>query len=222
MYASTRLVTRVDYGAGGPTSKRTQEEMQQGLEVTDKLGDISRAASKPALEALLLFKLIRTIRPTSCIEMGTCVGISTAYQAAALELNEQGGLVTLEGARPLAEVAGENLRQLGLKRVDVVIGRFQSTLPEVLKKVRPVDYVFIDGHHDECATIGYFEQILPSLSRTALLVFDDIAWSDEMKRAWGTISRDRRVGIAVDLEALGLCVIDPAIEGPRRFRIPFA
>jgi predicted O-methyltransferase YrrM len=219
MERSTAPITRVDYGAGLGDSRRTPEEMARGVEVTSALGDITRAASKPALWAGLLFRLIRELRPNSCVEMGTAVGISAAYQTAALELNERGKLVSLDGAPAVAEIARKNLQALGLKRVEVVVGNFRDTLPEVLRREQPIDYVFVDGHHDERATLDYFELLLPSLAKTSVLVFDDISWSDGMKRAWGSISRDPRVSLAVDLGAVGLCVVGPS---PHRlaFKIP--
>jgi predicted O-methyltransferase YrrM len=220
MDASTKQITRTDYGAGGRDAHRTEEEMRAGVETEDTLGHFSRMSSKPALWCCLLFKLIRTMHPASCVEMGTAVGISAAYQGAALRLNRHGALVTLEGATSLSDIARSNLQQLGLDTVEVVTGRFQDTLPSVLTNRQPVDFVFIDGHHDEHATLAYLEQILPFLADTALLVFDDIAWSEGMKRAWSRIAHDRRVGIAVDLGPLGLCVIDRSISAHRYVSIP--
>jgi predicted O-methyltransferase YrrM len=152
--------------------------------------------------------------------MGTAVGISTAYQTAALKLNGHGALVTLEGAASLADIARNNFQQLGLDAAEVVVGKFHDTLPMVLTDRRPVDYVLIDGDHDGQTTLGYFEQILPFLAETALLVFDDIAWSEGMKRAWTAIAGDKRVSVAVDLGNVGLCVIDNSIAGPRYFSVP--
>jgi predicted O-methyltransferase YrrM len=146
--------------------------------------------------------------------------MSAAYQGAALKLNGRGTLLTLEGDPSLADIARNNLEQLGLDTVEVVVGRFQNTLPDSLIKRRPVDYVFVDGHHDEQATLAYFQQILPCLSETALLVFDDVAWSGGMKRAWRAISSDRRIAVAVDLGGVGLCLVDRSIAGPRYFSIP--
>lgn len=110
--------------------------------------------------------------------MGACLGISGAYQAAALELNGAGKLCTMEGAPAFAQVAIGNWKSLGLsERVSVAIGPFHTTLAAVLATGRPVDFCFIDGHHDEAATMQYFEQVLPCLAPAALLVFDDIRWS---------------------------------------------
>jgi predicted O-methyltransferase YrrM len=216
---STKPITRKDFGAGDPNSNRTPEEMAAGVEVTDTIGQFSRMASKSPFWDLVLFKLIRAVRPRSCIEMGSAVGISGSYQAAALHLNGQGTLITLEGASSIAEIAGNNFKQLGLNNVEVVVGRFETTLTDVLAKQRPVDYVFIDGHHDEHATVDYLEQILPFCSEKALLVFDDISWSEGMKRAWDVIAKDSRIDLAVTLGPVGLCVIDRAIDECKHFSI---
>ena len=62
------------------------------------------------------------------LEMGTCVGISAAYQAAALNDNGAGRLVTLEGYAELAAEAQELWSNLGLSNVEVIVGRFAQTL----------------------------------------------------------------------------------------------
>ena len=51
----------------------------------------------------------------------------------------------------------------------------------------------IDGHHDEQATIAYFEKFIPYLSKNSIIVFDDISWSDGMRRAWNTIEKNEMV-----------------------------
>lgn len=220
MNATDKSIVRTDYGAGCPDSIRTQEEMRRGIEVTDTLSHICRVDSKSPFWCLLLFKLIRKVRPSSCIEMGTSVGISAAYQAAALRLNGHGNLITLEGSTSLADIAWNNFQQLGLDTVEVVVGRFQDKLTDVLTNRQPVDYLFIDGHHDEQATLAYFKQVLPFFADPGLIVFDDITWSKGMQRAWNKIARDRRVGVTVDFGPVGLCVLDSSIAGHKYFSIP--
>jgi predicted O-methyltransferase YrrM len=170
------------------------------------VGEVCRRRSKRPLWGRLLHELVRELSPASVLEMGTCVGISTAYQAAALELNHRGIMISLEGAPALAQLAAENLAALGLHRVRVRDGLFRDTLPAALSDLAPLDFAFIDGHHDEAATLAYFEQILPCLSPTATLVFDDIAWSEGMARAWDALQRDARAGATVDLSSVGICL----------------
>lgn len=204
--ASNRRVQRTDYGAGTPDSKRTQEEMQAGLLVTQTLGDFTRISSKSPFWCLFLFKLIRARRPNVCLELGTGVGISGAYQAAALEMNGQGKLTTIEGAPELARIARANFERLQLDAVDIVTGRFQDKLLGVLQNSKSINFVFIDGHHDSHATLSYFGQIQPFLTEKAIVVFDDVAWSSDMAEAWHTIARDDRVELALNLGVMGLCV----------------
>jgi predicted O-methyltransferase YrrM len=194
--------------------------MDRGIVVTRTVGEVCRGASKPYFWSLLLFKLIRKFRPCFCLELGTCLGISTSFQAAALKLNGMGKIVTLEGAKSLASLAERHFQALGLDNANIVIGRFQDTLGEVLNAYKSVDYVFIDGHHDEKATLAYYEQIKPFLSERALLVFDDISWSEGMKGAWKTIMADERVKISVDLRQIGVCIIDSRIDGRKNIMIP--
>jgi len=205
--ASSSEISIVDYGAGSSGLNLSREEMYQGRVVTRTIGEVCRTASKPQKWAFLLFKLIREFRPSICLELGTSLGISTAYQAAALELNHRGRIVTLEGAESLASLARENFTKLGLERVDVVVGRFQDNLGGVLRQQAPVDFAFIDGHHDEEATLAYFEQIAPFLAENAIVVFDDISWSKGMERAWNTIIGDKRVRVSIDLFSLGICIV---------------
>lgn len=208
LLASADPVTVVDYGAGGPGDTRTAEEMRRGRATQARVGDICRRASKPPFWARLLFALVREFRPRTAVELGTCLGVSAAYQGAAMQLNGNGGrLFTLEGADNLAALAVGNVAGLQLDNIEVVAGRFDLTLDRVLRTAGTLDYAFIDGHHDEHATVAYFHQLLPFLSPGALLVFDDITWSPGMVRAWEKVAADPRVRAAVSLRAVGLCVL---------------
>ncbi|MCL2651806.1 MAG: class I SAM-dependent methyltransferase [Candidatus Azobacteroides sp.] len=199
-------ITILDYGAGNPDSRRSEEEMTRGKASATTYGEISMG-SKPALWALLLFKLIRAMQPETAVELGTCIGISAAYQSAALQLNGKGSLITIEGSEAIAGLAKKNLESLNLQKVEIRCGTFKTVLPEIFAKTSTLDYVFVDGHHDEQATIAYFELLLPHLSPGALLVFDDISWSSGMRRAWEKIRKHSAISFSADLKMLGICQI---------------
>lgn len=204
--ASDESIEKVDYGAGTSCERRDRAEMARGVTVVESIGRITSVSSKKPPWALLLFRLVRECRPVSCVEMGTSVGISGAYQAAALALNGEGHLVTLEGAASVAAVAKRNFERLGLTNVRVETGRFQDTLTRTFADEQPVDYVFVDGHHDGSATVEYFETIVEYLSPEAILVIDDIAWSEGMRQAWTAISSSTSVRISIDLGLMGVCI----------------
>jgi len=215
--SSTEQVTLVDYGAGLPQTGLGNHKEREGKVIIKTIGDVCRTASKPYMWLFLLLKLIREFRPLVCLELGTCLGISASYQAAALKLNKSGRIVSLEGAESLARLAEGHFLNLGLDNVDVVVGLFQDTLKNVLEENRPIDYAFVDGHHQEEPTLAYFREILPFLSERSVVIFDDISWSEGMKRAWSTIKEHESVKVCVDLVYVGICIIDRTTEGKVSF-----
>jgi len=186
---------------------RSQEPLKvmgRGVDKETTIGDVCKRGSKSPVWALLLFVIVRVCKPRSCLEMGTSLGLSAAYIGSALKLNGRGKLITLEGAPAVASVARRNLENLGLTDVKVRVGLFNDTLGPTLKEFGPFDFVFIDGHHDEMATKEYFEHIRSHVSPEAVLVFDDINWSDGMRRAWRYIADSTTQ--AYDLRDVGIWI----------------
>src|SRR5947207_1405865 len=165
--------------------------------------------SIPPVWGPFLMRLVRELSPELCLELGTGVGISTAYQAAALDLNGAGRLITIDGSPEWAALAEQGLSALGLGRVQGEVGPIASTLPGALEDQPPVDYALVDAEHTEEATVGYFHSLLPYLSDGAVVVFDDIPWTSGMRRAWRAIARHPRVsGFA--LGRMGVAVMSTA------------
>lgn len=190
-------------------SEWTGEEADRDVFRTKPVSLLATSVSKPRRWGMLMLKLVRELQPEGCLELGSCIGISAAYQAAALELNGGSGrLVTLEADSNRARVAEANFAELGLEgRVELRLGRFQETLEPALAE-RRIDFAFIDGHHQEQPTLEYFERIAAQAPRPAVLLFDDVGERLEgMRRAWRTICADPRVSLAVEVRSLGICVL---------------
>ncbi len=220
LLASDAPIAVVDYGAGSSTERRTASEMRAGKRFETTVADVCRA-SKPADWARFLASLVLRLRPRSCLELGTCVGISASYLAAALRMAGDGGrLVTLEGSPGTAKLAGETLAGLGLTEASVTVGPFHETYRPALAAARPVDFLFNDGHHDHDALLGYFEESLEFLADDAVVAFDDISWSPGMRRAWNRIERDERVAATVDLRSIGIAVLSRGAARGARISIP--
>lgn len=178
--------------------------------------------SKPARWGRVLLNLTRALRPARALELGTCVGLSTAYQAAGLELAGGGGrITTLEADPRRVELALENLTRLELAGcVDAYPGRFQEALGPALERIEGLGFAFVDGNHRRKATLDYFARIAARLERGGVILFDDIRWSRGMERAWAEIAADPRVALAVDLHGLGACVLgQPATARSLRIRM---
>lgn len=220
IYKSQDRVRLVDYGAGLDREGLSKEEMEKGTTIKDRLGHVALTCSKSSFWSLLLFKIIRNNKPVSSLEFGTCVGISGAYQASALKLNGGGNLITMEGDPSLAKIASSHFQKMGLKNIEIIKGKFLDTLKQLFVKHDKFDYVFIDGHHDEKATVGYFNIVYPYLTTNVILVFDDISWSGGMKRAWSQIIEDDRIRLSINLRQIGICLIDSGIKEKENYNIP--
>ncbi|WP_420456436.1 class I SAM-dependent methyltransferase [Rubrivirga sp.] len=186
---SPATVEVVDYGAG---TRGDKPPVRRVAEV------YRRAATGPAW-GRFLFGLARGLRPRRVLELGTNLGVGAAHLAAALALNEaEGGpagrLVTLEGAPALAALAAGHLERLGHRvgddgRVRIGVGPFAETLPEVAAP-EAWDLVFVDGHHQADAALGYLDTIRPHLAGGALVVLDDVEPGRPVRRAYRAL-RDR-------------------------------
>jgi len=215
--ASTQEIHLENYGVARPDARSSD-----GSVSVTTVGETCRRTSKPPQAAQLLMAIVRRLRPQHCLELGTSLGISGAYQAAGLEVNGEGRLVTLEGAAAKAELARRHFKRLGLGRVAVVTGRFQDTLSGALEALSRVDVAFIDGHHDEHATVAYFERIVPQMLAGGVLIFDDIEWSTGMRRAWRSVQADARVRATITLDDMGLCVVGASRGRARHVRVPLS
>lgn len=77
-----------------------------------QFGHWVRTLSIPDAMGRYLFALVRALRPKICLEIGTGVGISAAYIIAALAMNREGILWTLEGDADRLALARQHLRAL--------------------------------------------------------------------------------------------------------------
>jgi predicted O-methyltransferase YrrM len=191
-----------------PAPEQEREVFRDGGEPAPIWG-IAELFSVSGLWGEFLLRLVRELAPRSCVELGTALGLSTAYQAAALELNGTGALTTFEGAKAWAAVAEEGLSGLGLSaRASVEVGTIEETLPRALERVGPVDYAYLDADHTEDATVNHFDAILAHMAPGGVAVLDDIAFSRGMSRAWHTIRRRDRVTARIGLGRMGIVSVE--------------
>ena len=219
LLGSEEVITIIDYGPVSADLIKSEEEIRDGTLMVKSVSEACKA-SKGYRGCLLLFKIIRKTNPSICLELGSCMGISASYQSAALKMNNNGKLVTMEGSDSLSLLAEKVLSDLGLNNTSVVCGRFHNNLETVLANNQPVSYAFIDGHHDEVATVEYFEKIQKYLSDTSVLVFDDIDWSEGMRNAWRAIKENKNVKISIRRGNMGICVMNKGIKGNYSYELP--
>ncbi len=216
--ASRETINIIDYGAGSPNSERLKEQMDIGVIGEANISDIYKSASTSNKWGELMFRIIRTFKPKNCLELGTSLGISGAYQISALKLNGDGKLTTIEGSEELAKIAQRNLEKFNYNGFNVRVGRFLDVLPNILSRGNPIDLVFIDGHHDKVATRKYYELIYPFLNKEAIVIFDDINWSNGMKDIWKFIYKEGEgIKVSFDIYKWGICFVDKEWKSDKKY-----
>ena len=188
----TDSITVCDFGAGSHT----------GAGRVRRIADLARVAAKPPRLGQLLFRLVNHFQPATTLELGTSLGLTSAYLAAPCSQNR---VLTFEGCPATAAVARETFAALNQRNVELVEGNLDETLaPTLTALTRPVDFVFFDGNHRYEPTLRYFEQCLANAHEQSVFVLDDIHWSAEMERAWEVIKAHPQVRLTVDLFYIGL------------------
>lgn len=203
-----RQVIINDLGAGS-TTIRTRER---------KIKDIARTSLKSPKYAQLLYRVVKRYRPGTILELGTSLGITSAYLAKA---DPEAKLITAEGSSAIAGIARSTFSALALKNAELVEGDFATTLPGILEKNHCIGLAFIDGNHRKEPTLEYFRQILPHCDSNSILVFDDIHWSAGMEAAWSQIRSHPRVTLTIDLFFMSFVFFNADINHPQHFVIRF-
>ena len=184
---------------------------------TRSIASIARHAAKPPKLGQLLFRIARHYSPATILELGTSLGLSTAYLAAGAP---QTRLWTIEGASAIAAKAADNLSSLGLN-TKLITGNFDVVLPNLLPNVPPIELAFVDGNHRCEPTLRYFDAIFRHAAPSSALIFDDIHWSADMETAWNTIKNDPRVYLTIDLFFIGVVFLRDDFKVKQDFVIRF-
>lgn len=180
-----------DFGAGSTINKSNKRS----------ISDIAKNSLKASKYAQLLFRLVHRFKPTNVLELGTSLGISTMYLAAS---NSKTQVTTVEGCPNISKVAQINFDKLGLKNINLINQPFETFLPNYLKTVSTLDFVFFDGNHTKEATLNYFNLCVEKTNQQTVFVFDDIYWSKGMNEAWNEIKQHPKISTTIDLFAVGI------------------
>ena len=171
---------------------------------------------------LYLYSLIRKLKPETAVETGVCNGFSTAFLLLALAKNQKGKLYSLD----FPEVAGTNyedgtfwqgkrgavipqgkapgwvIPELLKSRWELILGKSQDKLPELLERLGAIDFFFHDSEHSyECM---WFEcqEAYPVLREGGMMIFDDITWN----QAFQNFARDKNKKIIYIGKDLGFII----------------
>ena len=208
----------VDFGSQGTP---------EGKLVQRRVCDIAKNHLESPKVGQTLFRLLHFMgqeehRPLHILELGTSLGITTAYLASVSSRNT---VLTFEGSEAVLRLAQGVWRALRLENIQWQQGNIDDTLLNICddqrqtllrndKRLttndqRPIDLAFVDANHTYEATKRYVEWLMPRMTEKGILVLDDIHYSKDMERAWQELKADERVTTTMDLYHIGLLFFDP-------------
>lgn len=193
MHKDSSLVNYEDFGAGGDVERKKTMSLQA----------ISALAVKQSKYSRFLYRLIQYQKSTEVVELGTSLGITTAYLS--LACNK---VHTVEADKNILSVAKNNWQQLFINNVHSYCFDLNDAWNKLSDHVNTIDFLFIDANHRKEAMIRYVLQALPYIHQRSVIVLDDIHWSEETKEAWEILKKRKEVSLSFDIFQMGVLFFD--------------
>ena len=164
---------------------KTRQLRHQFRMMAIRLGLVTRGMNTGMGEsAWLLHGLVRSLKPETCMEIGSAQGWSTCHIGLALRENFQGQLYAVDPHLPTAwndigavdslPILTRNLRRFGLEKCVSII---RATSEEAARDWdRPIDLLLIDGDHSYEGVKKDWTLFSPHLSSFGVAVFHDTTW----------------------------------------------
>ena len=219
MLRDERELEFVDYGSGKLKGENGKLKGENGER--RRVCDIARRSLAKRKYAQMLSRLVNWLgashslengsgtacslefRGLTIVELGTSLGVTTAYMAA---MDSRNRVVTFEGCEAVANIAKENWKALNINNIECIVGEID--VEELVGDVERLDVAFIDANHTYVSTCEYFDILAGIVHEKSVIVVDDIHYTEEMEKAWKAICVDERVTSTIDLYQMGLVFFD--------------
>ncbi len=190
-------------GQGAGSRVTTQQER--------RISSVVKRSSVTQKQGALLYRLCRWYGPSLVTELGSGLGISTAYLSAGAGSSP---VVSIEGSPEKYAFAIAHQPAFNEGVTEFIMGGFDRCFPPLLERISDKTIIFIDGDHRYQPTIEKVQALLQMKGdgiRELMIILDDIYWSDEMEKAWKALVADQRVNISMDLFHMGILFVRPGI-----------
>lgn len=130
--------------------------------------------------------LVTQKRPDIVVEFGAAFGASGMYWLAGLEETAKGQLYSFEPNPDWFPIAAQNLQAIS-PRAHIVNGTFEDNISVI---DGAPEITFIDAIHTRDFVMAQLALVRTIAAPGALIVFDDIDFSADMKACWADIAAD--------------------------------
>lgn len=183
-----------------------------------KIKNVFTSMAKPAKFGQLFFKMLRYYKSKYVLELGTSLGMNTAYLASA---NTENFITTFENNSNIAQIAKQHFNQLSLTNITQVVGHFDNTLLDTLNKIPQLDFIYIDGKYSQDSTLKYWQLLCTKAHNETLFIISDIHRSAVMEAAWKAIQQSPLVTCTIDLFFVGIVFIRKEIKEPLHLSVKY-
>ena len=205
MLKSDLEVDFVDYGSGSRLLVDGGESRKRWVK------NIAKDSLAQSKYAQMLYRLVNWLghqlrgsdKGLTIVELGTSLGITTAYLAS-VDIRDK--VLTYEGCGSVAELAIDNWKLLEINNILCRVGCIN--VEELERDLSCIDLAYVDANHTYEATLSYFDVLAGKTHEKSVIVVDDIHYSEEMEKAWKEICADERVTSTIDLYQMGLVFFD--------------
>lgn len=183
-----RILEIKDFGAGSKKlgSKRSVRQ-------------IYKNATSKGIYAELLFQLVKHYDLKNVLELGTSLGVGSAYLAFG---SENVNVISIDACSETQKIAHENFSKLGLNNINLINDNFSNFISNLNNE--KFDLVFIDGHHDGFALKNYIALLEKHTNDETIFVLDDIRWNKDMLNAWNEVCDSEKFHLTLDLFRMGI------------------
>ena len=172
-----------------------------------RLGDFARKSLHSPAELYRLYHLIRWFGPSSMLELGCALGLSSLCLRLAAP---KATLYSVDGNLQFIDIAQRTSAPFIQKPIEWLCRPFDEAILQL--DTAKFDTVFLDGDHQYESTVQYLEALLPKLEPRSMVILDDIHWSSDMHTAWKSIRRWPVFSASLESYRWGLLFTDQSLS----------
>ncbi len=157
----------------------------------------------------MLFRIALAQKSRNIIELGTSLGISSAYLAST---SQKAQVYTIDHDAALQQIAKVSHNILELENITYISGDFKDCLSKELENLKSIDLIYFDGDNNADEIIKLFNTALPYASDKTVFIFHNIHWSKNMYQAWQNIYSHNNITASFELYDMGIIFFNKELK----------
>ena len=150
----------------------------------------------------LLYRLAKYFNAKNIVEIGTSIGISSAYISAS---NPDARIISLDNLSALTDLVIQNHALLKIRNVELKQGEFSGILNSSFQQLGFLDIIFFNRCFHESETLQHFYQCLNYITENSIFIFNNIYQDREANEMWIKIQQHPQISLTIDVFQFGIC-----------------